>query len=104
MVFIPSPALRRIRQLVRLIRKHPDLSAKTRNRARHRPQQPSPAELLDLKLLDPKLPDPELFMDTSAERNAISERTDLDSRLRRTSRPVASNDECALVPWWSSRG
>jgi hypothetical protein len=91
MVFIPSPALRRIRQLVRLIRKHPDLSAKTRNRARHRPQQPSPEfprpELLDLKLLDPKLPDPELFMDTSAERNAISERTDLDSRRRRTSRP-----------------
>jgi hypothetical protein len=91
MAFIPSPALRRIRQLVRLIRKHPDLSAKTRNITRHRPQQSGPEfplpELPDLQLLDPKLPDPELFMDTSAERNAISDRTNLDSRRRRTSRP-----------------
>jgi hypothetical protein len=91
MVFSPSPALRRIRQLVRLIRKHPDLRTETRNITRHRPQQsglefPRP-ELLDLKLLDPKLPDPELFMDASAERNAISDRTDLDSRRKRTSRP-----------------
>jgi hypothetical protein len=91
MSFIPSPALRRIRQLVRLIRKHPDLGAKTRNIARHRPQLSGPEfprpELPDLKLLDPNLPDPELFMDASAERNAISDRTDLDSRRRRTSRP-----------------
>lgn len=91
MAFIPFPALRRIRQLVRLIRKHPDLSAKTRNIARCRQQQFGPElprpELPDLKLLDPKLPDPELFMDTSAERNANSDRTDLDSRRRRTSRP-----------------
>jgi hypothetical protein len=91
MIFSPSPALRRIRQLVRLIRKHPDLSAKTRNIARHRPQLPGlefpRPELPDLKLLDPKLPDPELFMDTSAERNANSDRTDLDSHRRRTSHP-----------------
>jgi hypothetical protein len=91
MVFIPSPALRRIRQLVRLIRKHPDLSAKTRNIARHRPQLPGPdfprPELPDLKLLNPELPDPELFMDASAERNAISDRTDLDSPRRRASCP-----------------
>jgi hypothetical protein len=86
MVFSPSPALRRIRQLVRLIRKHPDLSAKTRNIARRRPQLSGP-EFPRPELLDPKLPDPELFMDTSAERNAISDRTDLDSRRRRTSRP-----------------
>ena len=90
MAFIPSPALRRIRQFVRLIRKHPDLSAKTRNIARHRQQQfgpelPRPG-LPDLKPLDPKLPNPELFTDTSAERNAISDQTDLDSRRRRTSR------------------
>ena len=91
MVFSPSPALRRIRQLVRLIRKHPDLSAKTRNIARYRPQLSGPelprTELSDLKLLDPKLPDPELFMDTSAERNAISDRTDLDSRRGHASSP-----------------
>jgi hypothetical protein len=89
--FYPFPHLRRIRQLIRLIRKHPDLSAKTRNIARHRPLLSGPefprTELPDLKLLDPKLPDPELFMDTSAERNAISDRTDLDSRRRRASCP-----------------
>jgi hypothetical protein len=92
MVFSPSPALRRIRQLVRLIRKHPDLSAKTRNIARHRPQQSDPEfplpELPDLKLLAPNLPDPELFMDTSAGRSAISDRTDLDSPRRGESRPI----------------
>jgi hypothetical protein len=91
MVFSPSPALRRIRQLVRLIRKHPDLSAKTRNIVRHRPQQSGPElprpELADLTPADPNLPDPELFMDTSAERNAISDQTDLDSRRRRASCP-----------------
>jgi hypothetical protein len=97
MVFSPSPALRRIRQLVRLIRKHPDPRAKNRNIARHRPQLSGPefsrAERPDLKLLDAKLPDPELFMDPSAECNAIAEhndiadRTDLDPRRRRTSCP-----------------
>jgi hypothetical protein len=91
MVFSPSPALRRILQLVRLIRKHPDPSAKTRNIARHRPQLAGPEfsrpERPNLKLLDAKLPDPELFMDPSAEHNAIAERTDLDPRRRRTSRP-----------------
>jgi hypothetical protein len=93
--FFPSPALRRIRQFVRLIRKHPDLSAKTRDITRRRPQPSGPEfprpELADLKLLDPNLPDPELFTDTSAERNAIrntiSDRTDLDSRRRRVSCP-----------------
>ena len=91
MIFSPSPALRRIRQLVRLIRKHPDLSAKTRNIERHRKQQSGPEfprhELSDLKLLDPMLPDPELFMDASTERNPISDQTDLDSRRGRVSRP-----------------
>ena len=91
MIFSPSHALRRIRQLVRLIRKHPDLSAKTRNAARCRPQLSGPEfprpELLDLKLLDPKLPDPELFMDASAGRNANSDRPDLDSPRKRASRP-----------------
>jgi hypothetical protein len=94
MVFSPSPALRRIRQLVRLIRKHPDPSAKTRNIARHRPQVSGPPrperlglKLPDLNLVDPKLPDPELFMDTSAERNAIADQTDVDSHRRRTNRP-----------------
>jgi hypothetical protein len=96
MVFSPSPALRRIRELVQLIRKHPDLNAKTRNIARHRPRLPGPEfsraerpgrKLPDLKLLDPKLPDPELFMDTSAEHNAIADRTNLDPHRRRTNRP-----------------
>jgi hypothetical protein len=79
MIFSPSPALRRIRQLMRLIRKHPDLPAETRNTARHLPQRP--------ELPGPELPDPEQFMDTSAGRNAISGRTDLDPRQRRTSCP-----------------
>jgi hypothetical protein len=91
MVFFPSPALRRIRQFVRLIRTHPDLRTETRNITQYRPQQSGPEfprpELLDLKLLDPKLPDPELFMDTSAEPNAISDRTDLDSRRGHASSP-----------------
>jgi hypothetical protein len=91
MVFSPSPALRRIRQLVRLIRKHPDPSAKNRNTARYRAPQSGPEfprpELPDIKLLDPNLPDPELFMDASAERNAISDRPDLDSPRKRASRP-----------------
>jgi hypothetical protein len=81
MVFSPSPALRRIRQLMRLIRKHPDLPAKTRNTARRLPQRPVP------ELPGPELPDPELFMDTSAGRNAISDRTDIDRRQRRASCP-----------------
>ena len=52
MVFFPSPALRRIRQLVRLIRKHPDLRTETRNITQYRPQQSGPEfprpELLDM--------------------------------------------------------
>jgi hypothetical protein len=79
MVFSPSPALRRIRQFLRLIRKHPDLPAKTRNTARRLPQRPGP------ELPDPELPDPEQFMDSSAGRNASSDRTDIDPRLRRVS-------------------
>jgi hypothetical protein len=81
MVFSPSPALRRIGQLVRLIRKHPDLPAKTRNTARPLPQRPGP------ELPDPELPDPEQFMDSSAGRNASSDRTDTDLRQRRASCP-----------------
>jgi hypothetical protein len=86
MVFSPSPALRRIRQLVRLIRKHPDLPAKTRNTPWRSPDLPHP-ELPHLDLPDPKLPDPERFMDSSAGRNASSDRTDTDWRQRRASCP-----------------
>jgi hypothetical protein len=49
MVFSQSPVLHRIRQLVRLVRKHPDLPKRPRIAARRAPQ----------------LPDPELFVDSS---------------------------------------
>jgi hypothetical protein len=79
MVFSPSPALRRIRQLLRLIRKHPDLPAKTRNSPWRSLQRPGP------ELPGPELPDPEQFMDSSAGRDAISDRTDIDPRQRHVS-------------------
>jgi hypothetical protein len=66
---------------MRLIRKHPDLPAKTRNTAR-RSLDLSRPELPGLEL-----PDPEQFMDSSAGRNAISDRRDIDPRQRRASCP-----------------
>lgn len=68
MVFSPSPALRRIRQFVRLIRKHPDLPARPRNALRRAPKVP-----------DPRLPDPEQFVDSSAARDAVSGREGLST-------------------------
>jgi hypothetical protein len=71
MVFSPSPALRRIRQLVRLIRKHPDLLGKPRNAARR----------------VPRLPDPEQYVDSSAVRSAVSSRTKLNPGRKRAACP-----------------
>jgi hypothetical protein len=71
MVFSPSPALHRIRQLMRLIRKHPDLPGKPRNALRR----------------VPKLPDPEQFVDSSAVRNDVPGRTKLNSGRKRVACP-----------------
>jgi hypothetical protein len=71
MVFSSSPTLHRIRQLVRLICKHPDLTAKPRNTA-WRPSE---------------LPDPEQFMDATATQSAVSGRTDLSGRRKRATCP-----------------
>jgi hypothetical protein len=71
MVFSQSPALHRIRQLVRLIRKHPDLPAKPRSAARRAP----------------KLPDPDLFVDSSTGGNPVSGRVSLNTRQKRANCP-----------------
>ena len=94
MVFSPSPALHRIRQLVRLIRKHPDLPAKSWNTARRTPQLPNTElpklRLPELKLPELGLPDPEQFVDSSASNNVVSGRASLHTRQKRancTSKP-----------------
>jgi hypothetical protein len=76
MVFSQSPALHRIRQLVRLIRKHPDLPERPRNAARHA-----------LKLPDMRLPDPELFVDSSTGCNGDSGRADHKTHRTRANSP-----------------
>jgi hypothetical protein len=91
MVFFPSPALHRIRQLVRLIRRHPDLPAKSWNSARRAPQL-SNTELPKLRLPDPelpelRLPDPEQFVDSSASNNVVSGRVSLNTRQKRANCP-----------------
>ena len=60
MVFHSSPALRRIRQLARLIRRHPDLPVHCWNNPWRRSDQP-----------DVALPDPARFVDSSVG-NGIS--------------------------------
>ena len=68
MVFHSSPALRRIRQLARLIRNHPDLPGKPQSRP----------------LPDRELPDPELFVDSSVTKKAPgSHRPDANMRRKR---------------------
>jgi hypothetical protein len=87
MVFSPSPALHRIRQLVRLIRKHPDLPAKSWNAARRTPQLPDP-ELPKLRL-----PDPEQFVDSSASNNVVSGRASFNTRQKRANCPGKPGDK-----------
>jgi hypothetical protein len=68
MVFLPSPALRKIRQFVRRICTHPDLP----NRARAMPCRTR------------ELPDPAQFIDTSVAR---SRRADTATRRKRAHSP-----------------
>jgi hypothetical protein len=82
MVFSPSPALHRIRQLVGLIRKHPDLPATPRNSARRAPERS------DLPLPDLSLPDPDRFVDSSASRSTVSGRESLSTRQKRANCPA----------------
>jgi hypothetical protein len=70
MVFTPSPALHRIRRLVRLIRKHPDLSGPKKRGA-----------LLSQNLHCPDLPDPAQFVDTT-----VINRDPDGTRMERTAR------------------
>jgi hypothetical protein len=67
MVFHSSPALRRIRQLARLIRRHPDLPVHSWN-----------TPWRDSELPHIALPDPEQFVDSSVTSSVTS--------------PVTSND------------
>lgn len=71
MVFHSSPALRRIRQLARLIRRHPDL-----------PVQPWNTPWRGLELPYTALPDPERFVDSSVTGNERSARRG-DANTRR---------------------
>jgi hypothetical protein len=80
MVFSPSPAIHKIRQLVRLIRNHPDLTRESRN---------TPWPSLEL-------PDPAQFVDSSVTNNAIGpdigpdirpDRTDSNTRRKRANCP-----------------
>jgi hypothetical protein len=47
MVFLPSPALRKIRQLVRRIRRHPDLPKQARMAPCRTRELPDPAQFID---------------------------------------------------------
>jgi hypothetical protein len=71
MVFSPSPAIHKFRQLVRLIRKHPDLPSESRN----------------TPWRSPELPDPEQFVDSSVTNNVIGSGQTDSSRRKRTSCP-----------------
>lgn len=80
MVFHSSPALRRIRQLVRLIRRHPDLPANRRITPWHDPEPFGP--------LHSELPDPEQFVDSSVTRHELgTARGDADMRRKHVHRP-----------------
>ena len=76
MVFSQSPALHRIRQLVRLIRKHPDLPERPRNAVCRVPKPP-----------ETPLPDPELFVDSSTGCNHDQGRKDHQAHRTRANSP-----------------
>jgi hypothetical protein len=85
MIFNPSPALHKIRQLVQLFRRHPVPS---------RPSCYTPWPCRELSghdlsgqyLPDQNLPDPELFIDTSVKKTAaMSEPSGSHTRRKRAS-------------------
>jgi hypothetical protein len=80
MIFNPSPALHKIRQLVQLFRRHPVPS---------RPSRYAPWPAQDLSghdLSDQDLPDPEQFIDTSVKKTAaMSDPSGSHTRRKRAS-------------------
>lgn len=83
MVFHTSPALRRIRQLARLIRRHPDLPVHSWNTPRRSPELPNGA-----------LPDPAQFVDSSVTSTDLSScRGDVNTRRKHASRPHAPDGQ-----------
>jgi hypothetical protein len=82
MIFIPSPALHKICQLVRLFRRHPVSS---------RPPRYTPWPAQDLSghdLSGHDLPDPEQFIDTSVKKTAaMSDQSVSHTRRKRATSP-----------------
>jgi hypothetical protein len=82
MIFNPSPALHKIRQLVQLFRRHPVSS---------RPSRYAPLPGQDLSgrdLFGQDLPDPEQFIDTSVKKTtAMSDTSGSHTRRKRGSSP-----------------
>jgi hypothetical protein len=74
MLFHSSPALRRIRQLARLIRRHPDLPAHSSKAPWRAPEQSNRT-----------LPDPARFVDSSVCNDRSSRRG--DARRKHVNRP-----------------
>ena len=69
MIFNPSPALHKIRQLVQLFRRHPIPSRPSRYAPWPDPDLSGP-DLSGHDLSGQDLPDPEQFIDTSVKKNA----------------------------------
>jgi hypothetical protein len=69
MLFHSSPALRRIRQLARLIRRHPDLPVHSWNNPWRSPDPP-----------DAALPDPAQFVDSSVSNGILDGLPDPNTR------------------------
>jgi hypothetical protein len=77
MLFHSSPALRRIRQLARLIRRHPDLPVHSSNTPWCGPELPNGT-----------LPDPTQFVDSSVTSTDLSSLSgDANTRRKHVNRP-----------------
>jgi hypothetical protein len=79
MLFHSSPALRRIRQLARLIRRHPDLPVHSSNAPWRAPELPHGT-----------LPDPAQFVDSSVNNDRSSRCGDAHTRRKHVNRPHPS--------------
>ena len=87
MIFNPSPALHKIRQLVQLLRRHPVPSRPSRY-APWPGQDLSGDDLSGQYLPDQGLPDPEQFIDTSVKKTAaMSDPSGSHTRRKRASSP-----------------
>jgi hypothetical protein len=87
MIFNPSPALHKIRQLVQLFRRHPVPSRSSRY-APWPVRDLSGHDLSGQYLPDQVLPDPEQFIDTSVKKTAaMSDQSGSHTRRRRAGSP-----------------